>query len=73
MENAEGFSTDGERWWKRFAVFHPTRQQPTPNAASPSRFVHFTRQSMDYSALREALGSREDSPMSSNDRVIIFD
>ncbi len=28
---------------------------------------------MDYSALREALGSREDSPMSSNDRVIIFD
>jgi len=73
VENAEGFSTDGERWWKRFAVFHPTRQQPTPNAASPSRFVHFTRQSMDYSALREALGSREDSPMSSNDRVIIFD
>ncbi|RMH93698.1 hypothetical protein EA798_20215 [Pseudomonas songnenensis] len=51
----------------RVAVFHPTLLtvdvkndiHPT-NTASPSRFVDFTRQSMDYSALREALGSRED-------------
>ncbi|TVT62323.1 MAG: hypothetical protein FHK79_21835 [Pseudomonas sp.] len=56
----KAFPPTGNAGGKRFAVFHPARQQPTPNAASPSRFVHFTRQSVDYSALREALGSRED-------------